>query len=226
MKISNKIIKLIKENLTEILDLRDQFSLKPDNSYVSKGDLLVQSLVNDFIDKNLPDYFLISEENDFSENTDWNTNDQYVILDPIDGTENFISGLKEWGVGISIFSKGSHKESCIYLPELNEVLISGQTFKKYKSRISGLSSSLNKDDLNKLESGYEYRIIGCSMYNMFCVIKGSFNSFQNPKGVNCWDILPGLNLALENGLKVYVDNKEYNGEILFPVKKYKVHITN
>ena len=226
MKTSNQIIKLIKGNLTEILKLRNQFSQKPDNSYVSKGDLLVQSLVYNFVNKKLPDYFLISEENDFSNISEWNPKDKYVILDPIDGTENFISGLKEWGVGISIFSNGVHLESCIYLPELDEILISGQTVEKYKSRISGLSSSLNKDDLKNLEPGFEYRIIGCSMYNMFSVIKGSFKSFQNPKGVSCWDILPGLNLALENGLKVYVDDKVYKGEILFPIKKYKVYITN
>ena len=70
MKTSNQIIKLIKNNLTEILKLRNEFSLKPDNSYVSKGDLLVQSLVYNFVNEKLPDYFLISEENDFS-NTFW-----------------------------------------------------------------------------------------------------------------------------------------------------------
>ena len=130
LKTSNQIIKLIKGNLTEILKLRNQFSLKPDNSYVSKGDLLVQSLVYNFVNKKLPDYFLISEENDFSNISEWNPKDKYVILDPIDGTENFISGLKEWGVGISIFSNGVHLESCIYLPELDEILISGQTVEK------------------------------------------------------------------------------------------------
>ena len=45
MNFCTEIISLIKDNLDSILDLRSDFALKDDNSYVSKGDLLVQSLV-------------------------------------------------------------------------------------------------------------------------------------------------------------------------------------
>ena len=90
----------------------------------------------------------------------------------------------------------------------------------------GLSSSLNINDLKQIKTKkhLEYRIIGCSMYNLLMVVRGSFTRFENVKGVNCWDILPGLNLALEVGCKVFVDNKPYTGEILFPTKKYKIQI--
>ena len=118
-------------------------------------------------------------------------------------------------------------QSCIYLPEIDEFLITGMSINKYKSRIIGLSSSLNKSDLLSLpESDFEYRIIGCSMYNTLSAAKGSFAVFKNIKGVNCWDILPGLNLALEHGSNVFVDDVQYKGEILFPIKKYKITISN
>lgn len=227
MEISKGITQIIKNRLNDILNLRDKFELKPDDSYVSKGDLLVQDLVYNYFIQALPDHLLISEEMAPFENVEWNSKGNYVILDPIDGTENFISGLKEWGVGISIFTNGKHVESCIYLPELNELLISGQSLVKFKSRIQGLSSSLTKDDLINLPKiGSEFRIIGCSMYNMLSAVKGSFISFENVKGVSCWDILPGLNLALEHGTLAWVDDEPYHGELLFPTKKYKIRLLN
>lgn len=222
-----EILSKIISELPVILSLRKNFVPKSDGSYVSKGDLLVDKLLNDFFTLNFPNHEIISEEVEQPLNKKWNEKGSYIIVDPIDGTENFVSGLKEWGIGISIYTNGNHTSSCILLPELNEYLFSGQYLEKYKSRIIGLSSSLNKDDLMNLPNvGFEYRIIGCSMYNMLSAIKGSFVRFENVKGVNCWDVLPGLNLALEHGVKCYVDDELYKGEILFPTKKYRIKLIN
>lgn len=227
MNICNEIADAILIRLDEILSLRTTFMSKEDGSYVSEGDLLVQNIVIDLINLRLSSHTLISEELAPFNNSMWDSNGSYVILDPIDGTENFVSGLKEWGVGISVFTNGKHEQSCIFLPEIGEFLMTGMTINKFTSRIIGLSSSLNKADLLSLpESDFEYRIIGCSMYNTLSAVKGSFVVFENVKGVNCWDILPGLNLALEHGSQVFVDDLPYRGEILFPTKKYKIKISN
>lgn len=218
---------LIESRLSEIISLRGDVRKKEDGSYVSEGDLLVQSLIVDYFWGNLPRHKIISEELAPFEGVSWLEGDSYVVLDPIDGTENFVSGLKEWGIGISIYTDGIHQESMIFLPELNEFLATGMPLKKFKSRIIGLSSSLKKEDLQSLPLGdFEFRIIGCSMYNTLSAVRGAFARFENVKGVNCWDILPGLNLALEHGCGVWVDDVPYRGEILFPVKKYKIRISN
>lgn len=220
----HKIIALIKENLVQIVSLRGQLTLKPDNSYVSQGDLLVQQLVLDYLKQALPGHQLISEELAPFTGITWDPQGSYVVLDPIDGTENFVSGLKEWGVGISIYTQGAHQESCIYLPELDDLHITGMPMTHHRSRIRGLSSSLTKQDLLQLEEGFEYRIIGCSMYNMLAAVRGAYASFENVKGVNCWDILPGLNFALEHGCEALVDGEPYQGQLLFPTQKYKINI--
>ncbi|NVN82672.1 MULTISPECIES: inositol monophosphatase family protein [unclassified Vibrio] len=222
MSICQKLVTEIKEQLELIVSFKSTKVKKSDDSFVSKGDLLVQEIVLDFCSRYLPEHTLISEELAPFEGYEWNLNGSYVVLDPIDGTENFVSGLREWGVGISIYTKGLHAESCIYLPELDEVAISGQPLEKFESRIHGLSSSLTKEDLSKLPEGFEYRIIGCSMYNMLNAVKGSYSRFENVKGVSCWDILPGLNLALEHGVNAYVNGERYNGQLLFPTQKYKI----
>ncbi|OAT17492.1 inositol monophosphatase [Buttiauxella noackiae ATCC 51607] len=219
-----KAVDAIKKRLPDILKLRNEKRKKEDDSYVSEGDLLVQTLILAECRDILPDHTIISEELAPFTNENWRENGSYIIIDPIDGTENFVSGLKEWGVGISVYTNGKHEESCIYLPELDEKLITGGSYIKYDSRICGLSSSLSKSDLLNLPAGFEYRIIGCSMYNMLNAIKGSYLRFDNVKGVNCWDILPGLNLALEHNIPAYIDGEKYSGQILFPVKKYKISI--
>jgi len=200
--------------------------LKADNSYVTEGDLLCETLVRECIAKHYPGYYLVSEESPDDENVYNSTQDKVIILDPIDGTENFTSGLKEWGVALCVYENGKHVESMLALPELNCYLKTGDVFKKFESRICGISSSLTKEDLLNLIPGFEYRIIGCAVYNMYNVVTGSFHSFENPKGAKVWDIIPGLNLALENGLSVVVNNKKYHGELLEPNQKYIFKIQN
>lgn len=225
MDICQSIVLIIKNNLDEILSLRNQKVLKSDNSYVSEGDLLCEKLIKEFISIKHPEYSLISEESP-ENNLKSYFAEKIIILDPIDGTENFVSGLKEWGVAVCVYIDGVHQQSMLALPELDLYMITGDRFEKFQSRIAGISSSLTKEDILKLEPGFEYRIIGCAVYNMYNVITGSFYSFENPKGAKVWDIIPGLNLALENGLSVSVNNQKYHGELLRPDQKYIFKIQN
>lgn len=216
---------IIMDSLGDILNGRNDVKVKGDGSYVSAGDLLVQSIVEDWIFNKYPEHVLISEEKAFCD-IDWDYMGSYVVLDPIDGTENFVSGLREWGIGLSVYTNGCHEESCIILPEINDFQITGMPIMRYQSRIVGLSSSLTLEDLMELnyQSGVEIRIIGCAMYNLLMASRGAFMVFENIKGVNCWDILPGLNLAREAGCQTWLDNEPYQGQMLFPTKKYRVRI--
>lgn len=217
--ICTEIQYIIQQNVAEVLRLRDTKVLKEDNSYVSQGDLLCESLIKDYIADYIPEYALISEESPET-NMEAYRADKVIILDPIDGTENFVSGLREWGVAVCVYEKGEHIESMLALPEFNLYMKSGDDFPRYQSRIAGISSSLTKEDILNLKEGFEYRIIGCCVYNMYNVVTGAFYSFENPKGAKVWDIIPGLNLALEHNLIVTVNNQEYHGELLSPNQKY------
>lgn len=221
MDICRDIHTIIKSNLNEILALRSTGTLKPDNTFVSKGDLLCESLVFKYLKDNLMDYIVISEEstNDISH---INEVEYVVTVDPIDGTENFVSGLKEWGMGISVYRKGRHYQSMIALPELDICLCTGDKLDRvHNSRICGLSSYMTPEDFEQLGKGFEFRIMGCCMYNMYNVIHGSYKQFQHLKGCYSWDILPGMNLALEHGLSVLIDGNPYRGEFLIPGVKYR-----
>jgi myo-inositol-1(or 4)-monophosphatase len=225
MSICSSVRDLLLPRLPEILARRADIHEKADGSYVTAADLYIQNTVMAFLEARHPQFTVISEELPTPIGA-WNANGDYFIIDPLDGTENFASGLKEWGIGVSIYESGRHRESMILLPELGESVITGQHLTRFKSRIHGISSSLRKQDLQGLEEGFEYRMMGCSMYNMLNVVRGSYLVFENIKGVNTWDIIPGLNLALEHGCQTYVDGKVYRGELLWPDRKYRVKISN
>lgn len=220
------IYALIKEHLPEILALRSTGTLKEDKSIVSKGDLLCDSLVKGYVKENLPNSHIVSEESKES----WKipTDVEYVVtVDPIDGTENFVSGLKEWGVGVSIYRDGQHYQSMIALPELEICLVTGDKLERIpSSRLCGLPSYMKPEHFEMLGRDYEYRQLGCCMMNMYNVIKGCFAKFMHITGCYSWDVLPGMNLAIEHGLNVEIEEKKYTGEFLKPGVKYVFVVSN
>ncbi|MGV3697903.1 inositol monophosphatase family protein [Flavobacterium sp.] len=227
MSTLTQLISEIKASLETVLKLRNTKKKKEDDSYVSEGDLLLDGICMDFIKKNYASVQIVTEETYSKGDIDLDATEYTAVVDPIDGTENFVSGLMEWGVGVCIYKGSQFEEALIALPELNHYITSTDLpTEKFDSRIYGISSSLTKEDLLSLEPGFEYRIIGCCMYNMFNVVTGRYKMFQNPKGASCWDILPGLNIAHKLGLDVTVNNKKYNGEFLQPAEKYRFRISN
>lgn len=222
MDICSSIENVILSNLEEILALRNTGRLKTDQSFVSEGDMLCQRLIFGWINKNIKASHLIISEESINDITNIDNVEYVITVDPIDGTENFVSGLKEWGVGVSVYRNMKHYQSMILLPELDICLKSGDKLQRVPfSRICGLSSYMTPEDFEVLGMDYEYRIMGCCMYNMYNVIKGSYCKFQHLKGCYSWDILPGMNLAIENGLTVTISEKPYRGEFLLPGIKYK-----
>lgn len=226
MDICKEINEVIVSNLPTILSLRNTGRLKSDNTFVSEGDLLCQKLIFDYLKENVKDYVVFSEESDNDISLIEDTK-LIITIDPIDGSENFVSGLKEWGIGVSVYKGGKHQQSMISLPELSVCLCTGDKIDRIRnSRICGLSSYMKAEDFAKLDGSMEYRIMGCCMYNMYNVVRGSYKQFSHLKGCYSWDVLPGLNLAVENGLEVLVDGKRYVGEFLLPGIRFKFEITN
>src|SRR5687767_4046048 len=101
MSICLSVRDLLLPRLPEILARRTEVQEKADGSYVTAADIYIQSTVIDFLEARHPQYTVISEELALPvESQDESAS--YLIIDPLDGTENFVSGLKEWGIGVSI----------------------------------------------------------------------------------------------------------------------------
>ena len=122
MKILKNIRPIIERELQTIISKRGKKTMKPDNSYVSEGDLHMDKLVADFVKENYTSVQLVSEESSKIHDIDLSLSEYVITVDPIDGTENFVSGLKEWGIGISVYRNGEHPRSAaVRSPQLGRV---------------------------------------------------------------------------------------------------------
>ena len=219
----HQIIGEVSRNFDYINRHRYCVSKKADCSYVTEADFHIENLFKNIVAKHFSNIVIVGEESYDGRGI---AKQGYVaVVDPIDGTENFCSGLKEWGVSIGVWHDGRHLGSMLHMPELGETIISGQPVSKVsRSRITGFSSSYTEAIGEGIKGAEEYRVTGCAVYNLINVIRGSFCRFVNPKGAYVWDLLPGLMLALEHGCEVILDGEPFHGQFLDPTKKYRVDI--
>lgn len=216
----------IHDLMPEILAKRHSITWKPDDSPVTDADLLVEREVSALLHTLLPQLLMVAEESYMPGSDREPTAHPWIaVLDPIDGTENFCSGLREWGVSLSLWRHGQHAASMLLLPELGARIMSGDRVPRFASRIRGLSSSLTPAVIAD-HAGGEFRIMGCAVYNLYNVVRGSFQRFTNPKGACSWDILAGLMLAREQGCTVEVEGKPYDGGYLQGSGKYRIDLFN
>ncbi len=94
-------------------------SVKSDNTYVTEADLAVQSFLNEKIIKNYPDVGILSEEENDTRNP--RDGETYFVLDPIDGTAMFVSGLPVWGISLGIIRSGKAIAGFFYMPATDDL---------------------------------------------------------------------------------------------------------
>lgn len=208
--------------MPEILLRRSDVRWKNDGSPVTAADILIEERLSSFLVARLPGLIVQGEES-------WIAGPQpsagwVAVLDPIDGTENFCSGLSEWGISLSLWQDNQHAASMLLLPELDGCLMTGDRLEQMHSRIVGLSSTVSDEAIAVLQTLHEARITGCAVYNLYNVVRGAFARFVNPKGAYSWDLLAGLQLALEHGCAVKLDGLPYDGRFLSPGRRYRVDI--
>ncbi|MGC7560292.1 inositol-1-monophosphatase [Pasteurella sp. PK-2025] len=95
-----------------------QTTLKSQNDYVTNIDKASEEAIIEVIRKSYPDHTIITEERGALEGKDSDT--QWVI-DPLDGTTNFVKGLPHFAVSIAIRVKGRTEVGVVYDPIRNEL---------------------------------------------------------------------------------------------------------
>ena len=94
-------------------------SYKPDNSPVTKADIEVEKLIRKIISKNFPDHSIHGEEL-----TDKNVKSKYQwVIDPIDGTRYYSSGLEYWSTLLAVLENGKPIIGISYYPATREFFI-------------------------------------------------------------------------------------------------------
>ena len=95
-----------------------QVSSKGPGDFVSSADRRTEKIIIDELQKAHPDYCIIAEEreiiNELNENNRW-------IIDPIDGTMNFLNGIPQFAISIAYEENGELKCGIIFDPIKNEM---------------------------------------------------------------------------------------------------------
>jgi len=92
---------------------------KADKSPVTVADIEVEKLIRKLINKNFPDHGIIGEELPPA-----NPKSKYQwVIDPIDGTRDFIRQIPYWAVFICVLNNNEPVVSVVYLPAIGKIMI-------------------------------------------------------------------------------------------------------
>jgi histidinol-phosphatase len=95
---------------------------KNNSTPVTQADRESESFIREQLEKYFPDDSIIGEE--YGEKK--GSNARTWILDPLDGTKTFITGVPLYGTMIALEEDGEVVEGAVYMPALNELVIAGR----------------------------------------------------------------------------------------------------
>ena len=97
---------------------------KSDDSPLTRADLAAHNIIVEGLQKRAPGIPVLSEESDgisFAERSSW---DQYFLVDPLDGTKEFINRNGEFTVNIALIEKGVPMRGVVFVP-VKDVMYTG-----------------------------------------------------------------------------------------------------
>lgn len=195
-----------------------QVSRKGPADFVSAADKRVEDALHEELAHTRPDFgFLLEEKGEIKGNRE----DIRFIIDPIDGTTNFLHGIPNFAVSVAVEEKGEVVAGVVYAPLTEELFWAEKGQGAYLN-----DSRLRVSGRNKLEDavfatgipfkgreGHEafiaemqeiapqvagIRRFGAASLDLAYVAAGRFDGFWEA-GLQPWDIAAGLILVQEAG---------------------------
>ena len=111
-----KLQKILIRDFGEVEKL--QVSKKGPKDFVTNADVKAEKIIIEELKKGRPNYSIISEENGIENNKD---GDNIWIIDPIDGTTNFLHGIPHFAISIALMSNNKIISGIIYDPIKDEL---------------------------------------------------------------------------------------------------------
>ena len=213
IKACEKASKVIIRDFGELEKL--QVLKKGPKDFVTKTDKRVEEILMQELTKSKKNYSFITEESGIIKNSD---TDNYWIIDPIDGTTNFLHGFPHFAISVALKFKNEILSGIILDPIKNEMFYAeknnGSYFNNQRIRVS------KKNDLEEClfatnhpgakHSDLNLRYTGCAALDLAYVGAGRLDGFFHNK-INIWDIAAGIIIVEEAGGKVNdIKNYEIN----------------
>ena len=238
-----KIVESLIDNFLEAGDLALQLrqegltkKIKSDNTPVSNGDLEVNKLILNKISEVTPDIPMISEET--SDNKSNLNLKNFWLIDPIDGTYDYINNLEEFTINAGLIINNKPVAGLINAPAKKRMFYSydkGKAFEFTKGKTINLSnkpfkrsenlkfisySTKIKPEIQKIydELGVQENIRMKSSLKFCVVAAGEYDGYVAEPRAYEWDIAAGHAILEHSGGSV--TNFEGN-EVLYGKKDLK-----
>ncbi|ASJ73398.1 inositol monophosphatase family protein [Granulosicoccus antarcticus] len=192
-------------------------NVKSHQDFVTAADLAAERLIRDRISEHFSDDSVLGEEQGTS-----GDGKALWVVDPIDGTTNFMHGLADWCVSIAFCYDGVIVCGAIYVPDSatlawaslgNGAFMNGERMavsscvdpKRALVLLGRSGRTSNADYLSLIKSvfeqGMEYRRNGSAAVSLLTVACGRVEGFYESH-LNAWDVFAGILLIQEAGGKV------------------------
>ena len=201
IRASEKASKVLIRDFGEVEKL--QVSKKGPRDFVSNADIKAEKIIIEELKKAKPNYSILSEESGNEFNKD---KDNVWIIDPIDGTLNFLHGIPHFAISIALKSNNKIVSGLIFDPIKDEIFYAekdnGAYFNNHRIRVS------KKNEINDClfacggkinrNLNIQYRRSGSAALDMAYVAAGRYDGFFH-HDLSIWDIAAGIILIEEAG---------------------------
>ena len=203
IKASEKASKILIRDFGEIENL--QVKKKGPRDFVTKTDTRVEQILIEELTKAKKSYSFLTEESGKIENKD---KDKIWIIDPIDGTTNFLHGIPHFAISIALKVDNEIRSALIHDPIKNEIFFAeknnGAYFNNHRVRVSNKSNledclfSSNQEGLKIIFPNLNMRSTGSAALDLAYVGSGRLDGFFQNK-IKLWDIAAGILIIKEAG---------------------------
>ena len=203
IKACEKASKVIIRDFGEVENL--QVAKKGPRDFVTKTDKRVEEILIEELTKAKKSYSFLSEESGKIENND---KDKIWIIDPIDGTTNFMHGIPHFAISIALKIDNEIKSALINDPIKNEIYFAEQNNGAYLnnqrirvSKKNNLEDCLFSSNSRGLKFAYpelNMRNSGCAALDLAYVGSGKLDGYFH-NNINLWDIAAGILIVEEAG---------------------------
>ncbi len=216
MRASEKAARTLLRDFNEVEHL--QVSEKGPGDFVSAADRRSEEIIFEELKKARPDYSFLMEESGVVAGKD---SDYRWIIDPLDGTTNFLHGIPHWAISIGLEHKGQMIAGLIHDPVKDEIFHAekgkGAFMRRSRLRVSGRNDLMNatiatgaprRSQAQKDQFIAEYaamqsvapglRRFGAAALDLAYVAAGRYEGFWE-RDLKAWDIAAGILIVKEAG---------------------------
>lgn len=197
--------------------------IKGQNDFVTEVDRKSEAIIIDTLLKSYPDHTIIGEESGTIPNKNAHPDSHHWIIDPLDGTTNFVFGIPHFAISIACVHKGLLQHAVVYDPikkeefiasrgrgaQLNGKRIRVSNRKSLQSALIGTGIPFRKEQDEHLDNYFAMlkdvtqqtvgiRRAGAAALDLAYIAAGRLDGYWE-SGLKLWDIAAGELLIQEAG---------------------------